>query len=516
MATGGWSLRLRPETPRSIRDAITPFSMIAMFPSATPTGATDANMLAAARYVGVVTSPGPQLAISGPGLAAWLGQNGISYDTDGTGILPETLAESTAGSTLNAWLDDIIIPGTPFSRGTTGPAGTMKGAFQWITPRDMLETVTAYFGAEWRIRPNLQLDVAAYTTLYGSTPSVIITRNATGRDMSYTSIAAQVESAVDVADYASRVVLLANSGRGSSGSASGYRGPEGGFVKATRVIDSPDVPPGAESATAASYVGLLNSARREVRLSTAHYDTSGDIGVGSLVSFFDPENGIIDTTATPILFRGEAIRPVTVRCLGLEWPWRLGMGCALRSHDGSSVTWTDLTPYIVPEDGDATIEIGAAQRFIQGDALDLRADLRPQMQWTKWQTYTPTWDSFGAPTPVIGNGTLTGAYRRMGTVLEVRVTMVAGSTTTFGTNGWVFYLPSGITGKTQTGLTQMGRAVVLDAGLAEYACDVSLASGGSFMALVTGSPWANVGQGTFFTAGTGDTINITATFEVDP
>lgn len=514
MATGSWELKLREDTPRAIRDAIQAFSMVAIFPSAVPVTQDDASVLAAARFVGIVHKPGPQLTIAGPGLAAWLGQEEISYDVTGAAVLPETLAQSTAGSSLNAWLDDIICPGTPFTRGTTGPAGTMKGAFQWITPRELLDTVAAHFGAEWRIRNTLKLDVAAYTTLYGSTPTVVITRNTSGRDISYKSIEADVSSAVDVADFASRVVVLGNVARAASGGSSTYKGPSNVAVKAVRVVNSPDVPVGSESAAAASYVALFNSARREVKLSTRHYDVSGDIGVGSLVYLYDPESGIVDSS-TVILFRGEAIRPVVVRCQALSWGVSRGMGVALRTYDGS-VVWTDLTPYIEFEDGTAEIEIGAAQQYVQGDQLSLRADMQPRLAWAPWVTYDVEWRAT-TTNPTLGNGAIAASYRRFGTSCEVRITLTVGSTSTLGVGSWGFTLPPNIAPRTTSGSYAIGSVLYVDAGLNAYNGSCFVAAGDTTAYLLDGSsPALNASAAVPFAWGASDSVNVSISFEVDP
>ncbi|MFI1524925.1 hypothetical protein [Streptomyces griseus] len=65
-------------------------------------------------------------------------------------------------------------------------------------------------------------------------------------------------------------------------------------------------------------------------------------------------------------------------------------------------------------------------------------------QWNSvldpWTAYTPTWS--GATTnPVIGNGTLTGRYMKIGRSCHLRIEMLAGSTTTYGSGGWSLSLP---------------------------------------------------------------------------
>lgn len=59
-----------------------------------------------------------------------------------------------------------------------------------------------------------------------------------------------------------------------------------------------------------------------------------------------------------------------------------------------------------------------------------------------WDSYTPTWTT-SAGAPAIGNGTLTGKWNRVGKTIDVRIELVAGSTTTYGTAGssWRFTLP---------------------------------------------------------------------------
>ena len=56
-----------------------------------------------------------------------------------------------------------------------------------------------------------------------------------------------------------------------------------------------------------------------------------------------------------------------------------------------------------------------------------------------WTAYTPTWT--GTTDPVIGNGTLTGAFAQIGKVVNFRIVITMGSTTTFGTGAYRFGVP---------------------------------------------------------------------------
>lgn len=92
---------------------------------------------------------------------------------------------------------------------------------------------------------------------------------------------------------------------------------------------------------------------------------------------------------------------------------------------------------------------------------------------TDWVSYTPTFNGTGV---AIGNGTLTGYYRRVGDSISLSIKMVAGSTTNFGSGYWSFSLPPGLTMNTSKMANSVGNVSIK--GLAR-ARDVSAASGWS-------------------------------------
>jgi hypothetical protein len=61
---------------------------------------------------------------------------------------------------------------------------------------------------------------------------------------------------------------------------------------------------------------------------------------------------------------------------------------------------------------------------------------------TAWTAYTPTWSSAANPQPAIGNGTLTGAWKKIGRTVHFRIAATFGGTTTYGTSVWQFTLPT--------------------------------------------------------------------------
>lgn len=59
---------------------------------------------------------------------------------------------------------------------------------------------------------------------------------------------------------------------------------------------------------------------------------------------------------------------------------------------------------------------------------------------TAWTSYTPTWTSSGT-SPSLGNGSITGKYKKIGKTVFVKVRLQFGSTTTGGTGNWRISLP---------------------------------------------------------------------------
>lgn len=63
------------------------------------------------------------------------------------------------------------------------------------------------------------------------------------------------------------------------------------------------------------------------------------------------------------------------------------------------------------------------------------------LAWTgNWISYTPTWTAT-TTNPIIGNGSITGGYRRIGGQVDFWVNLQAGSTTTYGTGDYRISLP---------------------------------------------------------------------------
>lgn len=57
-----------------------------------------------------------------------------------------------------------------------------------------------------------------------------------------------------------------------------------------------------------------------------------------------------------------------------------------------------------------------------------------------WTAYTPSWTA-ATTNPVLGNGTLTGAYMKIGRTCFVQIDLTTGGTTTYGSGAYSMSLP---------------------------------------------------------------------------
>lgn len=63
-------------------------------------------------------------------------------------------------------------------------------------------------------------------------------------------------------------------------------------------------------------------------------------------------------------------------------------------------------------------------------------------EWAPWDQYTVSWTAVSV-NPAIGNGSIVGKFRRVGTTGYLRGAISVGTTTTFGTGGWRVSMPTG-------------------------------------------------------------------------
>jgi len=366
-ALGSWTLRLRPETPRELLDALEPFGHIAVSPGRVPVGQAGDNLLTAARYVGVYrgTSRSDDFELKGVGMAFWLG------DEDGKGAVftnPVTVASATFANTVRALLPPSVSEGTLYS-----VPGTYSATHQWETPREALTYVTGTFSTgtfpvSWRVNGDATVDAGRDVDLYRMDPNAILVRRGAGRELRMSGVTGRMSLDADVEDYTTRVVLLAE-GEGaaivtaSASNPTGYRNLRGTFVDITRLVSESTTESTNAAARAQLQLNRFSLPRYAVSLSSSDYDVRGTFGVGDRINVFDPDAGFRDP-AVEVTWKGQPINPIQLQVVELSWPVPPGWTVAFRrSTDGR---WLDLSDFYVGETGSTTIKVGEFSRALGG------------------------------------------------------------------------------------------------------------------------------------------------------
>lgn len=132
----------------------------------------------------------------------------------------------------------------------------------------------------------------------------------------------------------------------------------------------------------------------------------------------------------------------------------LALGEYLIPPTGQTITITPYNPRTTTRGGRLPVATEAAVLALSTSALwpgfEVYAeDTKATAVWngTRWlftdtvtRTYTPTMTANGVAT-VIGNGALTGRYRRIGELSWLRINLVVGSTSNLGNGAFLFALP---------------------------------------------------------------------------
>lgn len=362
-ALGSWQIPLLANTPKALLQKLQYFGHICIDIGNSDDTVLNDNILKTARYVGVLRDKDLKdtMTISGVGMAMWLG------DEDQKGYViesPLVLTGLTFQNAMRAILPPSLSEGTFF--GTV--AGTMTTTFQYTDPRTAADYITSTMGAEWRVNGDATVDAGLVTDLYRQTPIAALVRQNAGQDMTLKALAGIFEDAQDVEDFTTRVLLL---GQGDAGAVldatadiapglNPFKDMRGNFVKLTRMVSESTTDATNAPARAQLQLNRFTGTRDALTLSTTQYDIKGDIKVGDNIYVYDPDTGLIDETHE-VIFRGERLNPLILRCTELSWPIVQGMIVGFR--DGSGV-WYDLTQYIDFETGQTNVVVGGYDRSL--------------------------------------------------------------------------------------------------------------------------------------------------------
>lgn len=127
-----------------------------------------------------------------------------------------------------------------------------------------------------------------------------------------------------------------------------------------------------------------------------------------------------------------------------------------------------------------------------------------------WSTYTPTWG--GTSDPAIGNGVLSGRYMRVGKTITANITIVMGSTTTYGSGTWTLSLPV-VSVFTTTTYVNLGSVSMRDTSASANSTGVAILANQTTAQMVVGSSNAFVSTTAPWTWANGDTLSVTLNYE---
>lgn len=508
-AVGDWSLRLRDDTPASIRAQIsTPFGLLVVTRAKLPsTALTDSIALTNALYAGVCLRPGPQFELGGCGLLWFLQGTDASF---GNGFLSAiSIAEGSLSTAVTT-----VLSGTGFTSGTIA-AGTVNAYEGADVVRGMvLRQLAEQLGYEFRIKPDLTVDVASAATLYGSSPSAVVVRRVGPKEVaSPYGVVGTVASTWDYEGYASAAVVWTTSERKTDGGASTYKGPTGTAMTIYRGYEYADAPAGAAAGIAAQLVSWTNRAVRTVTVTSEDFAVTGTVACGGSVFLHDVDNGLVDTTQQ-LAFGGNIIQPVSARVMSVTYPIQRGMGVYVRAHNGTSASYVDLTDYIEWESGDTRFEVSTAAQVLAPQRSTTLQDL-----WSPWQSYAAEWRAY-TTNPAIGNGTITASYRRLGTALHLKAEIVTGTTSTYGAGTMAITMPPGCAASAGAGF-QLGEAIYVSPAGAVHPGTAyvtpAISSGTTVFFAVDDNPWTYAeAPANPFTWAAGSKINVNMTIEIDP
>ena len=394
MAVGQWSLSIIEDAPEQLIDLIDYFDhVVVVSQRLSPFGwsafgsppIADEDLLNAARYVGVITHRpvAESLKLAGKGLVWWLA------DSDGIGLmLRGATKQDFATKSFQSGVRDLLnVPHSPLLPGSIeSTAGTYTHTYDLVVQRYALEHFIANFGGEYRVNPNFTVDAGASGFLFVDPATSTISRKFAGEDPSTSVLKAQrINTYEDIEEYLT-TVIVAGEGTGDTlftreaqlVPESTYKIPFGDdSVKREQVYNEPDTP-SADAHTRAHTLLDLTGIRKVVVLSLADYHVQGRFEPGDLLNVWDPKTGLVDPT-NELTFRGQTINPVSIRCVGMTWPLKRGMGVYIR-RSGAVAGWIDITDYVNWESGDVAIEVGATSRNLdQGtrEALLARITIDP-------------------------------------------------------------------------------------------------------------------------------------------
>lgn len=372
-ALGSWDVQLREDTPAEVWDRIDYFGHVAIHMGRQNPQVARDSLLKSARYVGVLRSrseSGLPKKIGGVDISMWLGDPDNKSDI----VESELVLNGTFQTVINAVMAgfDAIQIGTVFNDPTT-----FTGTFQFQTRRQIIDYICQTLGGfAWRVNGDATIDAGREEDLFVTVPEVAVIRKqkalpslaGSEADMFLRSLGGQLDTAQDVEDLTTRVLLMAQGSNGQFVSAAvdappgthPYLDMFGNPIKMTRIAQESETNESNAEARAQLLLNRFLGTRDALNLTTDFYDISGVARVGDYLWVYDPVMNLIDPN-NEVIFRGQRMNPFRLQMTETTWPVSQGMSVFYRHYDGD---WIDLTDFVVWESGATNIVVGGYNRSL--------------------------------------------------------------------------------------------------------------------------------------------------------
>lgn len=390
------------------------------------------SLLDVAIYTGPITERPDRLSVTFAGLSTWLDSmlaTGVSH---------------VSGSAAT-WLGSLLDNG--LTAGSIGSVSSVSRTFPAYScsRREALDVWAQLADAEYVVNPDGSVDVGSESYLFrtaGDSGALIVTRFAEGRDGVLVGVIGDVldQNVTETGPLVPSSGVVLGSGTGESvltGSASrslNGKAFDGSAVEMVRVYSAPSEDDANLNSVAGKNLNL-SGAVRKVSVGTANDKIRRLVRPGDVVYLYDPSTGLVDNDADPVVYMGQAIKPLTVRLIEITYPVTPDMGVFIRPN-GSDPDWIDVSDWVEPDNGGAKLTVGDWSPMV-GPTNRSNPEIEERVagiagSWTG-VSFANSWSNYGSPYQEV-------QYRKVGDVVEVRG--LARKDATFGSQT-VFTLPVG-------------------------------------------------------------------------
>lgn len=370
-ALGSWDVQLREDTPAEVWDKLDYFGHVAIHLGRQNPQIAGDSLLKSARYVGVVRShseSGLPKKIGGVDISMWLGDPDNKSDIVETELAVSGDFQTVIGQAMAGF--DAVQIGTIFNNVTP-----FVGTFQFQSRRQIIDYICQTLGnMAWRVNGDATLDAGPESSMFVTVPEVAVIRKPKSMlagsevDMFLRSLGGTLDTAQDVEDLTTRVLLMAQGSNGQFVSAAvdappgthAFQDMFGNPIKLTRIIQESETNEDNAEARAQLQLNRFLGTRDALTLSTDEYDITGVARVGDYLWVHDPIMNLVDPN-NEVIFRGQRMNPFRLQMTETTWPITRGMSVFYRHWNGE---WIDLSDFVVFENGATNIVVGGYNRSL--------------------------------------------------------------------------------------------------------------------------------------------------------